>query len=467
MCEEDQQQLGSAKSAASQGQDCQQRQDWLRALSLSVVINQLLFTAGYSLTSGGFLTYFAADSGAAQKLSSMAWVLALPELVSVLAIGTPWLLPWCGDKKRVFLFCSLAARGAYLLIPLSVFQPWLAPFSVLLFGMIAGSLLQAIAFTAYLSWLSDLAPERSWGRFFAKRNIAHLSVLIFVPFLAALLRDALKANDVSDTLRMTVYAATFVAGNLLQLVSLWPLCRWPAHPPTPLPTGSGTGPGTASQSESPRMPHWPVPRSMYARVLLFSFWLAFFQGMTQTAFFMHSYRQLGLSLSLFYLLQGTMYVCQIPVTQLAGRISDQRGNRNLLMGSTFLVSLALLFWLASLNGNWLWLWGAYVLWGGFGMVNLTLQNLVLRVIPPAKNTALIAAYRFGSGLIAGLTGVAGGYWLEGALAQGSTFWGGNLSPFAAIFLISCVGRWLAPLWLLGLHEPPVKKTAESPVTRVC
>lgn len=434
------------------------RQDWLRALNFSVVINQLLFTAGYSLTSGGFLTYFAADSGAAQKLSSMAWVLALPELVSVLAIGTPWLLPWCGDKKRVFLFCSLAARGAYLLIPLSVFQPWLAPFSVLLFGMIAGSVLQAIAFTAYLSWLSDLAPERSWGRFFARRNIAHLSILIFVPFLAALLRDALKASDVSDTLRMTVYAATFVGGNLLQLVSLWPLCRWPAVPPE---NASGRS-GMASESENLRLPRWPVPRRMYGQVLLFSFWLAFFQGMTQTAFFVHSYRQLGLSLSLFYLLQGTMYVCQIPVTQLAGVVSDQRGNRNLLMASTFLVSLALLFWLASLNGNWLWLWGAYVLWGGFGMVNLTLQNLVLRVIPPAKNTALIAGFRFGSGLIAGLTGVAGGYWLERALAEGSTYLGGTLSPFAAIFLVSFLGRWLAPLCLLGLREPPYEKAAESP-----
>ncbi|MEZ5949908.1 MAG: hypothetical protein R3C12_11960 [Planctomycetaceae bacterium] len=35
----------------------------LRSLSRSVVINQLLFTAGHSLTSGGFLAYFAADSG--------------------------------------------------------------------------------------------------------------------------------------------------------------------------------------------------------------------------------------------------------------------------------------------------------------------------------------------------------------------------------------------------------------------
>lgn len=193
-------------------------------------------------------------------------------------------------------------------------------------------------------------------------------------------------------------------------------------------------------------------------VLAFSYWLAFFQGLTQTAFFLHGYRQLQLSLTQYYTLAGTMYLLQIATAWLAGLWCDRHGYRNLLMGSTWVVGTSLLFWLASLDGRWLWLWGAYALWGGFGAVNLSLQNLVLKVIPRSRNTFPIAVYRFGSGGIAGLMGLAGGYWLEQQLALEDS---AVIDLFLVLFAVSLAGRMLAPLWLLGVREPQQTPAEES------
>ncbi len=376
----------------------------------------------------------------------MAWVLALPELLGLLAVTTPLVLGWARNKKRLFLWASLGARAALLLIPLAVWQAWFPPLTVLLAGMVLAGICQAIAFTAYLSWLSDLAPEQSWGRFFSRRNMAQLAVLLIIPFLAALLRDWLKTSGYSVDFRMAVYAGTFCMGNMLQLLSLQPLLKWPAF--------IAAGPHRAHAAETAPVV-WPVPRGSFVRVMLFSCWLAFFQGMTQTAFFLQGYRQLQLSLTVFFLLQGTMYLLQIPATWGAGRWSDLRGNRDLLMASTVVVSLAMLFWLATLRGHWAWLWGAYVLWGGFGAVNLTLQNLVLRVVPRHRNTLAIALYRFGPGFIAGLTGLVGGFWLERELnaEHAWSVWGSQVSPFFVLFAVSFLGRLLAPLILWGVREP--------------
>ncbi|MBR9804541.1 MFS transporter [bacterium] len=424
----------------------------LSSLSRDVVWNQLLFTAGYALTSGGFVSYFAADLGA--KSHVIGWVLALPELVGTCAVFTPWLVKQLRGKKRLFLFASVAARLAALLIPLAIWLPPESAFSGLLGGMLLAGMLQAVAYTAYLSWLSDLAPEREWGRFFARRNMAHAAVLIFVPLLGSLLRDWLRNEAGSETLALTGYVVTFLTGSALQLASLLPLLKWPNSEAGGAPKKVERKPEAVPIEAS----HWPTPMRSFLFVLAFSYWLAFFQGLTQTAFFLHGYRQLQLSMTQYYTLSGTMYLLQMATAWLAGRWCDRHGYRNLLMGSTWLVGTSLLFWLASLDGRWLWLWGAYALWGGFGAVNLSLQNLVLKVIPRSRNTFPIAVYRFGSGGIAGLMGLAGGYWLEQQLALKDS---AVIDPFLMLFAVSLAGRMLAPLWLLGVREPQQMPIEES------
>jgi hypothetical protein len=96
---------------------------------------------------------------------------------------------------------------------------------------------------------------------------------------------------------------------------------------------------------------------------------------------------------------------------------------------------------------------AYALWGGFGLVNVCLNNLCLKLAPRSDNTTQFAVFEQVGGLIAGLAGLLGGYCLDRLLAgisQGSPT---AQSAFLVLMAVSWLGRLTAPLWLLGVRQP--------------
>ena len=156
----------------------------------------------------------------------------------------------------------------------------------------------------------------------------------------------------------------------------------------------------------------------------------------------------------YYALSSLMLVLQIPLTIWAGRLSDRYGDRRPLIASTLAVSLALLFWLAATPATWWLLFPAYAIWGLFGVVNLCGQNLALRLAPPSDNTLHLAMFRQVGGLLAGLAGLGGGWWLDELLraaadpARAET----ALLPYQTLFLVSLIGRATAALWLLPIPQ---------------
>ena len=409
-----------------------------RQVRRRVAINQALFTAGYTLTSGGFLYYFVSDTKASPLLITI--LLALPELIGVLAIASPWALKLTRNRKRLFVISSLLARFVTCLIPILLVIPHRYALFTITSALALQGILQAIAFTAYLSWMSDLAPETAWGRVFGRRDLVKAGVMICVPLLAALLKRNLAASEIQTRLTIII----FLSGNFLQLLSLLPLLKLPAVEPA------------EDRSESVNQSHGPAAaRGMNREFLIllgFSFTLAIVQGITQTPFFLHTYKTLKLDLLTYYSLTGSMYLVQMLTAHLAGNWGDRIGYRNQLMLGTWITSGALVFWILSLSHGWNWLIPAYLLWGAFGMVNLALQNLTLEIIPRTGNTWHIALCRQGSGFLAGLLGILGGVWLEKQLGTNpfTSQTALDLTPFYWLFTISLMGRILAPLWLLGL-----------------
>jgi predicted MFS family arabinose efflux permease len=133
----------------------------------------------------------------------------------------------------------------------------------------------------------------------------------------------------------------------------------------------------------------------------------------------------------------------------AGRISDRFGDLRALIVSSFAVSLAIVFPLIATRERWYLQFGAYAVWGLFGIVNLCSQTLALRLAPRGDNTIQLSLFRQVSGLLAGLAGLVGGWWLDRLLATA----GGAISPYHILFGVSLVGRLTAPFWLLGIREP--------------
>lgn len=441
-----------------------------------VMWNQLLWTAGSTLVSGGFLLYFARELGdvAGHDRATMgivtAFLLAVPETVGIVALAGRAIVRRFG-RRRVYLVASLAARVVSVGIPLLAFAAF-RPVGVEALWVMIGLLavveaLQAIAFVAYLSWIADLAPEHRWGWFFAGRNVAKLLALLLVPTLGGFLRDAWRnglpdwlvarfglpsggwwETGLSDEASLVAYVATFGVGIGLMLVSLVPMLRLPD-----VPIKEGDLPRTDWQ----RVREAFRDRSMRF-LLLHQWWLAAANGLTQAAFFGFLFRVLGLGLGPFYLLYVVMRVVKLPVSLVAGRWCDDGAAKPTLVGSLLVAATGMGFWLAATPDRWWLVFGAYFVWGSYAAANLAGRQLVLELAPRSDNATHIALFRHVGGLCAGLSGLAGGFWLDHLIATDfSRTWAGwHLDPYRLLFAVSLAGRVTAVLWLWPVnptHRP--------------
>lgn len=408
--------------------------------------NQLLWTAGYSLTSGGFLLYFGKELGADALI--IAFLLVIPETVGTSGLLARWILRHIGSRKQVYIWGSIVARLLMLGIPLMGFQATrpagVDPLWVLVVCLSLTHAVQAISFMAYLSWLSDLAPEHHWGRFFALRNIAKLAALLVVPVAGGFLRDAWGSwRDPSESL--IAYEVAFLVGWVLMLVSLWPMRRMP-DPPLCVPEDQPSEGSVLKRS-------WRNRSLRY--LLIHNWWLAFANGITQSAFFGYLFGPLGIGLGLYYTLQCVMRLGKLPVSWVGGILCDHFGNKLPLIGGVLIASSGLLFWLLATPEQWLWVFPAYACWGMYAAANIAGRNLTLTLSPRSDNTTQLALFRQIGGLFAGLSGLLGGWWLKSLLEQNTTWeWGVvELNSFQIIIAVSLLARWSAVLWLIPVKDP--------------
>ncbi len=431
--------------------------DDLQQTTRAVLLNSMLWTAGNALTSGGFLSYFASELGASSFV--LAVLLATPETVGITALAGRFLIDALGDRKRTWLICSLISRAALLGIPLLAI-PQLRPSGVdpvwvmIAFLAVAQSA-QAVAFVAYFSWLSDLVPQQRWGRFFAVRQIASLVVLLVVPVVAGYARGYWR-QTYSDDQALLALMVTMLLGFGLLIASIFPMLRLPS---IPIQKVSGNlsyqGRPVFGESVTLRGIRRALSDPQFCLLCCYSWWLAFWSGLTQVVVFKFLYGPLSISLGTYYLLSSVMKLVQIPISWRTGIISDRFGNKKVLSAGVFATALAMpFFYLANLNAWW-WVFGAYVMWGGWGAVNIAAPNLMLKLSPPSDNAANIALFRHVAGLIAGLSGILGGIMFERLAGFKWTvpWFGTELNPYFALFAVSFVGRAMTLLWIIPIREP--------------
>ena len=414
-------------------------------LTRRVIAAQVLFTAGHVLSTGGFLFYFANEFRPAALL--LALLQCTPEVAESSGLLVRPIIARFGGRKRTWIVSLLLARVIALGVPLTALPairpPGVEPIWIIIGCVAFWYVCQGISYIAYLSWLSDLVPDQNWGRFFAKRNIAIILVMLTVPVLAGTARTRWLA-DLDGDLKLASYVIIFAVGGVLTLASIVPMIGVPNVP---------------VRSAAARLPSWSLladclSHRSFRLLLIYSWWLSFAQGLTQAAFFKYQVDVLKIPVTTYYLMNSLMLGLQLPLTAWAGRLSDQYGDRKPLMISTFAVSLAMVFWLLAEPETWWLLFGAYAVWGLFGIVNLCGQNLTLRLAPPSDNTLHLSLFRQFGGLLSGIAGLLGGLWLDRLLSSGDPLdiSGMVLSPFAVVFAVSFVGRATAAVWLMPIKE---------------
>ncbi|RLS52567.1 MAG: MFS transporter [Planctomycetota bacterium] len=420
------------------------------AIIRRALLGQLLFSSGHALTTGGFLSYFAApffrDTGLGFSL-----LLVIPEMAESLAILTRPVVDWIGSRKRLWWSGLILARLAAWMIPALVLQG-MTPDSrfagpMMLASVVVWYLLQGMSFNAYLSWLSDLVPEVNWGRLLARRSMAISLVTLTMTLIAA---ASLEGHRPDPATLRNQYAFLFTLGGLLCLSSILPmrqlpdLARW--NPDSP-----------AHQPLNQRL-HQAFADRSFRRFLIGCWQLSFFQGLTQTPNYVLSAKILGVSQLHYYALSNAMLVLQIPLALLGGRWVDRGQDRRIMVWGVLGLSLAMGCWeLATWWGPG-WLIPAYLIWGGFGLINVALISLTFKLAPRSDNTAHLALSRQLGGLLAAVAGITGGLVLSHFTPEAGP---APMKVFRGIYLVSWIGRATAAYWFLG--PEPVHPTQEESV----
>lgn len=411
-------------------------------MTARAVSSQLLFTAGNSLTTKGFFYYFVNEFHPSARFLAVLQV--APESAELLGMLARSLSRWLRTRKRLWVGGLLLARLAAFAIPLSLLARGSLSNDALLVYILVCTLVwyacQGVAYVTYLSWLSNLVPSRNWGRFFARWNMASLVVAIIAPVLAGVIRDEFLKGQPAQWEAWS-YGAVFVVGGLIATLSVLPMLTLPDVPP------QGEAPAEQPERSAGNRIWTSLTSPRFLTFAMHLWWLSFFQGLTQSATFLYQVRILGIGTTTFYCMNGLMLALQIPLAIVGGRMSDAGKERRMIIVGLLLVSTAMGFWMAATPDRWWLLWGAYAVWGLFGVVNVCEQSLNLKLAPSGDNALHLSIVRQWGGAFTAIAGLLGGWWLD-ELTGGEITSDTPLVHFQTIFLVSWIGRATAPLWLL-------------------
>jgi len=433
----------------SQGTRLNSRSPETELIIRRVMLSQLLFMAGNSLTVGGIFNYFVSQFHPSSFLLAAAMI--APETSQSLSVLARQISLRFPNRKRNWIVCLCVGRVFGMLLPLALLWPardeqMFEPLLVILLCTCGWYVFQGISYVNYISWLSDLVPEVHWGKLFSRRQIAGLSVSLGMPIVMLMLRRHFLKGLPPEAERWS-YSLLLIGGGLITLTSIVPLLRFQDRPE----------PSQARREQMERgaaVIKRRLTLSRSFRFLLASrWWLAFFQGLTQAVIFKYSAGTLKISVETYTVLSGLMILLQMPLAFAGGKLSDAFQERRGMFWSMVFVSFAMLFWVMAKPETWYLAGCAYLLWGGFGMLNVCSQSLCLKLAPDSDNQGHLALYDQVSGLIAGLAGLLGGLWLDRLLASAEFLQPLHLTPFALIFLVSWAGRMTAALWLLPVKQP--------------
>lgn len=441
----------------------------LTPIEKRIILNQMLFTCGHSLTSGAFLSFFGLELGGAGF--AIGLLMAVPDLAGWGGYLGSAVLSNRYSKKVIYICSTFISRMLWLLIPSLLLCPqelrsqhvsadipvsWIF---LLLVGIVTLSwAIQYLAFVSYVSWITGLINRAQWDRLLGRWELSRVAILIVLPPLVISLRSLMSKHASAAELHV-YYQLIFTVGCLFQLLSILPVIQLPRDQvATSTPLSSASHP----ISQWNRLTVIFTNRSLLC-LILGSWWLAFFQGLTQSVFFLYLIKVLKTSqlfqvscMSGMYLMQSllcftTVYWCQ------------KYGSRQVYFFSLIGVSMALLCWLQASAEQWGWIVLAYLIWGIFAAVNISGQSMLLKHAPADDNRYAFALFRPAAGAFAALSGLFGGWYLDQLLKTNPTIslFSSTLNSYQWIILVSWVGRITASLWILGVAAVPAPEVSSS------
>lgn len=409
--------------------------------------NALIWALGNGLVSTFLVGYLALELGAGSV--AIAWIVAAPRFAGVLRLAAPSLLAagvriglgrkaMCligyGLSGLMLLAIPLAAAGVTDRTPTAELN---ARIAVLTVAWCIYHVVEYVATVALWSWIGDLYPRLLRSPLLGRRE-RWLTLGRFLGIAVSIGLASVWAFASGDDNARVPLATSALCGAVFMLLALAPLLSTTAM--------------AARPSATPENPWRTLRRAIaerpYRRLLAFSCWLGFANGLSGAAQAMYP-KLIGIEYATLQSYRMTMWSGQSAIAPWCGRMVQRFGARRVMLPAQLIVATGpLWYWMATPDQP-RWIALAFVAWIAYAGVNIGLDTLKLNLADPENNAPYLAVYHAGSDLVNAFT-VLGGGLLYDTLAAGDAL---SLRVFAGLFLSGWLCRVLAAPLIARLIEP--------------
>ena len=442
-----------------------------RALGI-VTVAWVFGSVWVTATAGAPLAIYARSLNASEFQFGL--LSALPFIASLISMPASVLTERTGKRKRIFLCGSYINRLMWF--PLALIPFWMVSTYGLASSSIAMGVFLAMMFImhasgaiggpAWMSWMADVVPERSRGKYFSRRRQWGILSAIPAAFLAGWLMDRYTSSgaDANQLVNLKWCAILFMGAAVFGVADIHLFQYVPDVPKQPQKRAS-----LLKIMGEPLRDRNFLWFAGFVATLVFA---VSFMGQFVTLYMIDKLKITNIGTQLMLLVAPM--VAQLALLPVWGAAADRMGKKPVLaIASLGLVPVGFGWCLMSEDRIWL----GYILsaagaalWAGVEVANL---NLVLEMAGSGDDEK--AEERSGSSYVAAnsviinIAGCLGGL-ASGIIAQSLRNWHwdvhalgfGRITFFEVLFALSAGLRLIAAVVFLPMiHEPQARPTREA------
>ncbi len=420
-----------------------------------------VFTA---LTTGSFLAGYALYLGANDF--QLGLVAAFPFLAQAFQVPGALLVEKFKKRKWFNLLGSLFFRSIFLIFVLLPFFPQSRQVKIgifLLFLSLSSAIANLVA-VAWLSWMSDLVPEKRRGRYFGLRNTILGFITMGANFTGAKIIDYFKTGSsgieyylphfISSYFKENPFGFAFSLIFFLAVLFAWMAAFFLARQPEPM---------MVSHQQVGLIHTLKVPlsdKNFRSLIYFFVYW-SFVTGISAPFWTPHMLKNLHLDfylISLFSILAGVIGLFMQPFW---GKAIDKYGNKPVLTFNVVFIFLIPFLWLFATPQNIFPLWVDAVMggvfWSGFTLASF---NVIIALSPRQGRSYYLATIAALNGVVLFTSAALGGIIAQQLGWFRLVFEGQVFLNFHILFVLSGTGRIFGLLFLSKLKEHKSRPTQE-------
>jgi hypothetical protein len=406
-----------------------------RALRISVV-EGVFAQVHINLTTGMFLTSLALSIGLNDI--GIGFLSAIPAFFTGFGFLAIYFVHLLKNRRTLCVFASGLGRGLFLIIGLMLLAGMRVHHGLFLFIIALHNVLLNLASNAWLSWMSDLVPSNTRGRYFGARNTILSIIGMMVNIVGGRILDLFSAvgnvaRGLGSLLTSAAVSSTIAAGVL----STQPEPPVSIEPPRPK-----------------KMLFTPFKDHDFRSLLRFvSFWYLL-AGIASPFYVVHMLKNLQMTYSqvaLYSIIAGsTTILFQI----IWGQAIDRWKSKPVLTINFFCAASLPLFWLFATKDFLLPIWIDAFLTGIFWTgINLSLFNIVFSLTEEKRlKESYFAVFASITGVFAFVASSAGGLIAQALAHLQVHVFGLSLVNYQLMFFFASCIRFLSIMLLVRVKE---------------